>query len=179
MAKLLIIGNTVQTITADDMPDGERSLTIRSGSRKRVLHLYHDQESCQLCMDLEHPSLSVLSPSVLPSERLDQILQCLLAVMILFMMFSCYRCIDMNTQLLSHSHCIACKRQTLEEMKSKNLSLESSIKTSISVDDIYRISTQELGMVPSEPSETIFYEKTGVEYTRQYDAIPSALYAKG
>ena len=51
-------------------------------------------------------------------------------------------------------------------------SLETSINTSIDLNEIYEIATKELGMVYAKKDQVLLYDKTESEYVRQYEDIP-------
>ena len=50
--------------------------------------------------------------------------------------------------------------------------LETRINTSIDLDNIYKIATEELGMVYANKGQVRMYNKTESEYVRQYEDIP-------
>ena len=50
--------------------------------------------------------------------------------------------------------------------------METSINTSLNLDEVYRIATEELGMVYPSKDQVILYNKTESEYVRQYEDIP-------
>ena len=60
----------------------------------------------------------------------------------------------------------------LETLKAKNDDLETSINTSIDLDHIYQVATQELGMVYANKDQILQYDKTESEYVRQNEEIP-------
>lgn len=60
----------------------------------------------------------------------------------------------------------------LEALKTENDALESNINTSINMDHIYTVATQELGMVYAHKDQIINYDRTESEYVRQYGDIP-------
>ena len=61
---------------------------------------------------------------------------------------------------------------TLEKKKADNDALETRINTSIDLDNIYKIATEELGMVYANKDQVRMYNKTESEYVRQYEDIP-------
>ena len=60
----------------------------------------------------------------------------------------------------------------LEFLKSENDALETRINTSLDLDYVYRVATEELGMVYPNKNQVILYNKTESEYVRQYEDIP-------
>ena len=66
----------------------------------------------------------------------------------------------------------ALPEEKLEKMRTENDALETSINTSIDLNEIYEIATKELGMVYAKKDQVLLYDKTESEYVRQYEDIP-------
>jgi len=64
------------------------------------------------------------------------------------------------------------QEEKLEKMRTENDALETSINTSIDLNEIYEIATKELGMVYAKKDQVLLYDKTESEYVRQYEDIP-------
>lgn len=60
----------------------------------------------------------------------------------------------------------------LEVVKSENDALETRINTSLDLERVYRIATEELGMVYASKKQVLLYDRTESEYVRQYEDIP-------
>ena len=84
----------------------------------------------------------------------------------------CFSYIRLQTNINTRIHSIELMKQQLDQLKSENDALQNSIDTSLDLDRIYRVATQELGMVYADYSQTILYDKTESEYVRQYENIP-------
>ena len=57
--------------------------------------------------------------------------------------------------------------------KLKNIeTLEKEIETSVDLDYVYQVATEELGMVYANKDQVRLYDKTESEYVRQYEDIP-------
>ena len=69
-------------------------------------------------------------------------------------------------------HNIITIEKELEFLKSENDALETRINTSLDLDYVYRVATEELGMVYPNKNQVILYNKTESEYVRQYEDIP-------
>ena len=69
-------------------------------------------------------------------------------------------------------HNIETIEKELEFLKSENDALETRINTSLDLDYVYRVATEELGMVYPNKNQVILYNKTESEYVRQYEDIP-------
>lgn len=98
-----------------------------------------------------------------------------LGLLILASVFSLYfsfSYIQMQTEVNSRISSIERKKQNLEQLRAENDALQNSIDTSIDPNEIYRVATQELGMVYAGENQVITYDKTESEYVRQYESIP-------
>ena len=60
----------------------------------------------------------------------------------------------------------------VEQLKAENDALETRTNTSIDLDYIYKVATEELGMVYANRNQVRLYDKTESEYVRQYEDIP-------
>ena len=60
----------------------------------------------------------------------------------------------------------------VEQLKVENDALQVRINASIDLDHIYKVATEELGMVYANPEQVLLYDKTESEYVRQYEDIP-------
>ena len=63
--------------------------------------------------------------------------------------------------------------RSVEQMKAENDATETRINTSIDLDYIYKVATEELGMVYANRNQVLLYDKTESEYVRQYEDIPT------
>jgi cell division protein FtsB len=61
----------------------------------------------------------------------------------------------------------------LDDLREENDALETRINTSVDLDYIYKVATEELGMVYADESQVRLYNKTESEYVRQYEDIPT------
>lgn len=63
--------------------------------------------------------------------------------------------------------------KNVEQMKADNDATETRINTSVDLDYIYKVATEELGMVYANRNQVLLYDKTESEYVRQYEDIPT------
>ena len=75
----------------------------------------------------------------------------------------------MTTRL---SHIEELEKQ-VEQLKAENDATETRINTCIDLDYIYKVATEELGMVYANRDQVLLYDKTESEYVRQYEDIPT------
>ena len=86
-----------------------------------------------------------------------------------------YICVDylhMQYSIAARIHNIEQYEKELEVLKAENDAMETSINTYVDLDYVYKVATEELGMVHADRDQVITYNKTESEYVRQYDDIP-------
>lgn len=84
----------------------------------------------------------------------------------------CFHYVQLKMKINAQVSSIEKKEKQLEELRAENGALENSIYSSIDLDEVYRIATEELGMVYADEDQVITFEKTESEYVRQYEKIP-------
>ena len=62
--------------------------------------------------------------------------------------------------------------QELTTLKTQNNALETKINTYVDLDHVYKVATEELGMVYANKDQVLMYNRTESEYVRQYEDIP-------
>lgn len=60
----------------------------------------------------------------------------------------------------------------LETLKSENDALATRINTYVDLDYVYKVATEELGMVYANKDQILLYNQTESEYIRQNEDIP-------
>ncbi len=60
----------------------------------------------------------------------------------------------------------------LESLKNENDTLQTRIDTYVDLDHVYKVATEELGMVYANKNQIFLYDKTESEYVRQNEDIP-------
>lgn len=84
----------------------------------------------------------------------------------------CVSYLKTQSTLVSRMHHIESLEQQLEQLKSENDALQTAINTDIDLEHIYKVATEELGMVYANREQVLLYDKTESEYVRQYEDIP-------
>lgn len=62
----------------------------------------------------------------------------------------------------------------LENIKSDNNAMSISLENMYTIDDIYNIASNELGMVYAKKGQIIYYESANEDYVKQYQDVPEA-----
>lgn len=149
MARVYVDGNTVRKLNHSTSP--KRKVSDRQLNERRQQQVRRNQ---QKALSMDAPFLLVL---IIASV-------CTLTL--------CFNYIRLQTSITSRISDIEAKEQTLDALKSENDALQNSIDTSIDLDEVYRIATQELGMIYAGRDQVITFDKTESEYVRQYEDIP-------
>lgn len=83
----------------------------------------------------------------------------------------CIAYLRVQADITSRIKNIEAQEKILEQIVTDNDALQSRIDASIDLDEIYRVATEELGMVYANKDQVISYDKAPTEYVRQYDNI--------
>ncbi len=89
-----------------------------------------------------------------------------------FALFICINYIHLHSELTTRMDTIKQLEQELEAQRSENDALETSINTYVDLDYVYKVATEELGMVYAGKDQVILYDKTESEYVKQDEDIP-------
>lgn len=96
----------------------------------------------------------------------------ILAIAAIFALYLCVNYLQLQSSITARLRHIENLEQRIENLKSDNDALETRINTSIDLDYIYKVATEELGMVYANKNQVRLYNKTESEYVRQYEDIP-------
>ena len=146
--KAYIDGNTVRKLRPARAPEkGER----QKPKKKVSYRVRRNQEK----------ALQVNLPYVL-----------MFTVALICTLYLCINYLQVQSTMTTRIHNIETIEKELEFLKSENDALETRINTSLDLDYVYRVATEELGMVYPNKNQVILYNKTESEYVRQYEDIP-------
>lgn len=148
--KVYIDGNTAKKLRSMRVPDGERIKRPKPG--KKINYQVKRNQEKALQMNLPYVMM--------------------LTVASVCTLYLCVNYLQLQSSITSRIHNIETLEKELEALKSENDALETDINTSLDLDYVYRVATQELGMVYADKSQVILYNKTESEYVRQYEDIP-------
>lgn len=88
-------------------------------------------------------------------------------------LYICVNYLQIQASITARINSIQGLEKQLEVLKTENDALEIGINTSLDLDEVYRIATEELGMVYASKHQVLLYNKTESEYVRQYEDIPN------
>lgn len=95
-----------------------------------------------------------------------------LTVAVVVTLFVCANYIHIQSSITARIHNIETLEQSLEQYQIDNDALRTRIHTYVDLDYVYRVATEELGMVYAGKSQVIQYHRTEREYVRQNEDIP-------
>lgn len=95
-----------------------------------------------------------------------------LFVMVIMIVMSCVKYLDMNSQLSENNSKIATLQTKLDTLVTKNDAMEYEINGFIDVDYIIDTALNELGMIVAGKEQVTFYDNTPSEYMNQLNDIP-------
>lgn len=78
-----------------------------------------------------------------------------------------------KTEMTGLTKSVSSLQTSLETIRQENQDLQNEISTCTSLDTIRKKATKELGMVPADDSQIIYYDQSDSEYVRQKDDIPN------
>ncbi len=84
----------------------------------------------------------------------------------------CVNYLHLQSSITASIHEIETREVQLEKLKTENDALEMNINTSVDLDHVYKVATEELGMVYANKDQILHYDKTESEYVRQNEDIP-------
>ena len=142
-------GNTVRKI----MPDQAPVRVPEEVRRPSVNHQVRRNREKALQMDLPYVILLTLAAV------------CTLCL--------CVNYLHLQSAITTNIHKIGEQEAALEKLKAENDALEMNINTSVDLDHVYKVATEELGMVYANKDQILHYDKTESEYVRQNEDIPN------
>ncbi len=144
-------GNTVRRAEPERRTSApERKRTAQNLQRREQLRKNRERA---LYMDL--PYLMMLSAAAI----------CALVI--------CVQYLHQQSAMQARLSRIESLEQQLENQRAENDTLETRINTSVNLDYIYKVATEELGMVYANKDQVLMYDKTESEYIRQNEDIPN------
>lgn len=84
----------------------------------------------------------------------------------------CVNYLHVRSSISYRIHHIEDLEQQLEQLRAENDALQTKINTDIDLDHVFKVATEELGMVYANRDQVLLYDKTESEYVRQYEDIP-------
>ena len=86
--------------------------------------------------------------------------------------YICVSYLKLQSSVTARLNHIESLEESIEKLKGDNDALLTRINTSVDLDYVYKVATEELGMVYANKDQVRLYNKTESEYVRQYEDIP-------
>lgn len=96
----------------------------------------------------------------------------MLTVAAMITLFLCVNYLQMQSSITTRIGNIETLELQLENLRSGNDALQTRIDTRVDLDHVYKVATEELGMVYANKDQILLYDRTESEYVRQYEDIP-------
>lgn len=87
-------------------------------------------------------------------------------------LYLCVNYLQLQSTVAARLNHIEALEKSIETLKADNDALETRINTSVDLDYVYQVATEELGMVYANKNQVRLYNRTESEYVRQYEDIP-------
>ncbi len=88
-------------------------------------------------------------------------------------LFICINYLQVQTTMTRRMDRIKSLEKQLDSLRAENDTLQTRINTSVDLDHVYKVATEELGMVYAGKSQVRMYHQTESEFVRQYEDIPT------
>ena len=87
-------------------------------------------------------------------------------------LYLCVNYLQLQSNVAARLNNIEALEKSIETLNADNDALETRINTSVDLDYVYKVATEELGMVYANKKQVRLYNRTESEYVRQYEDIP-------
>ena len=154
-----IHGSTVRKLepvreVPQHVPSKERKQKLNSRQKQEIRASHRIRRNQEKALRMDLPYVFVLS---------------IAAVCALWL---CVNYLHIQSSMTGRIHNIQDLEKKLEVLKANNDALETRINTYVDLDYVYKVATEELGMVYANKDQIILYDKSESEYVRQYEDIP-------
>lgn len=150
--EMYIHGNTVRKLAPEEEPLERPEREPEHRNRRRTSYAVRRNREKALQLDLPYLLMLVAASCVT--------------------LYFCVSYLHLQSEMTARVDNIKNLESQLEVLKSENDALETRINTSIDLDHIYRVATEELGMVYAGQDQVLLYNRTESEYVRQNEDIP-------
>lgn len=144
-------GSTARRLAVPKPEEVRREKERRQRSRNHTVTVRRNQEKA-LQMDL--PYVMILTVAAICA------------------LYLCVSYLQLQSSIAARINHIEKLEKQIEVLKADNDALETRINTSVDLDHVYKVATEELGMVYANKNQVRLYNKTESEYVRQYEDIP-------
>lgn len=93
---------------------------------------------------------------------------------VFIMVAACIAMLYMETRISNQQNNINNLETELEAIQNDNAAYKMTLDNMYTIDDIYDIATNELGMVYAKKGQIIYYDSADEDYVKQYKDVPEA-----
>lgn len=93
---------------------------------------------------------------------------------VVIMVFACIAVLYMESRISLQQANINDLETQLEAIEEENAAYKLSLESMYTLDEIYDVATNELGMVYAEKGQIVYYESADEDYVKQYQDVPEA-----
>jgi cell division protein FtsL len=93
---------------------------------------------------------------------------------VLIMILACIAVLYMESRISLQQANINELETQLEVIEEENAAYRLSLENMYTLDEIYYVATNELGMVYAEKGQIVYYESADEDYVKQYQDVPEA-----
>lgn len=146
-----VTGSTARKIAVPQQEEVRRERERRQRSLNHTVTVRRNQEKA-LQMDL--PYVVILTVAAICA------------------LYLCVSYLQLQSSIAARIKNIEKLEKQVEVLKADNDALQTRINTSVDLDYVFKVATEELGMVYANKQQVRLYNKTESEYVRQYEDIP-------
>ena len=103
----------------------------------------------------------------------DRAYTAVLSIMVIVMIAACVVMLTVQSNVEKKEKNIESLQRQLQQVQADNSAYENSLNNMYSLEDIYTIATNELGMVYSQNGQIVYYEQEPGDYVKQYSDVPA------
>lgn len=93
---------------------------------------------------------------------------------VMIMVCACFIMLNMEARINTQQQNISNLSAQLETLKDDNAAYRVRLENMYSLDDVYDIATNELGMVYAKKGQVVYYDSANEDYVKQYQDVPEA-----
>lgn len=97
-----------------------------------------------------------------------------MAFMVCLVVGSCVLMLYLNTKISTQQNNISALQAELEKIEDDNAAHKLRLNNMYTLDDIYNVATNELGMVYAKKGQIIYYDSADEDYVKQYQDVPGS-----
>ncbi|MFR0782925.1 MAG: hypothetical protein ACLSHP_08305 [Coprococcus sp.] len=97
-----------------------------------------------------------------------------MAFMVCLVVGSSVLMLYLNTKISTQQNNISALEAELEKIEDDNAAHKLRLNNMYTLDDIYNVATNELGMVYAKRGQIIYYDSANEDYVKQYQDVPGS-----